>query len=131
MPFPRYLLLIPLLLSLLGCASQERQRHFNETAFAFERAIRWQTLDDAAAFQKEPQSISPRQRALMKSIKVTGYDVIRTTPAGKNRLRQVVEIRYYNEHRAIERNMSVELEWEYDPERERWQLVSKLPEFGE
>jgi len=62
MPFPRHLLLIPLLLSLLACAAEEQQRHFAETTFAFERAIRWQTLDDAAAFQKEPQSISPRQR---------------------------------------------------------------------
>ena len=114
---------------LAACASQEQQRHFDETAFAFERAIRWQTLDDAAAFQKEPQAISPRTRALMKGVKVTGYDVIRTTPVGENTVRQVVEIRYYHENRAIERTRTVELEWEFDPERKRWFLVSPLPVF--
>jgi len=56
--------------------------------------------------------------------------VIRTTPLDKDKVRQVVEIRYYNEHRAIEQNLTMELEWEYDPERERWLLVSKLPAFG-
>ena len=119
---------LPLLL-LAACASQEQQRHFDETAFAFERAIRWQTLDDAAAFQKEPQSISPRTRALMKQVKVTGYDVVRTLPVGENKVRQVVEIRYYHENRAIERSRTVELEWEYAPEKKRWFLVSPLPVF--
>ena len=123
-------LLMPLvLLGLFACAAQEQQRHFEETNLAFGRAIRWQTLDDAATFQKEPQSISPAQRALMKHIKVTGYDVIRSTALSPEKVRQVVEIRYYNENRAIERTMTVELEWEYDPEKGRWVLVSPLPVF--
>ena len=123
-------LLMPLvLLGLFACAAQEQQRHFDETAFAFERALRWQTLDDAAAFQKNPQSISPAQRARMKHIKLTGYDLIRTTALSPDKVRQVVEIRYYNENRAIERTRTIELEWEYDPELERWVLLSPLPEF--
>ena len=123
-------LLMPLvLLGLFACAAQEQQRHFDETAFAFERALRWQTLDDAAAFQKVPQVISPAQRARMKHIRLTGYDLIRTMVLSPDKVRQVVEIRYYNENRAIERTMTVELEWEYDPEKERWVLVSPLPAF--
>ncbi len=127
--YRRFLFWLPFLGLLVACAAQEQQRHFDETAFAFERAIRWQTLDDAAAFQKEPETIPPRQRERMKHIRLTGYDVIRSTAVDPNHVRQVVEIRYYNENRGVEKAITYEPEWEFDAEKKRWFLVSPLPAF--
>jgi hypothetical protein len=41
---------------------------------------------------------------------------------------QVVEIKMFNSHQAVERTIIDEQEWRYDEERKRWLLHSDLPD---
>ena len=41
-------------------------------------------------------------------------------------VRQAVQIRLFNKHRAVERTIIDQQEWRYDAERERWLLHTGL-----
>jgi len=117
-----------LLLGILNaCATQsDIQRHLDDTLRAYERALRWEGLDKAAGFQKNPQTISDRERRRLKHIQITAYNILSAsyTPA---KATQLVEIRYYNDLNAVERTYTDRQTWEYDKDRQRWYLVSPLP----
>jgi hypothetical protein len=110
-----------------ACATQsDVQRHLDDTLRAYERALRWEGLDKAASFQKNPQTIGDRERRRLKHIQITAYNILSAsyTPT---RATQLVEIRYYNDLNVVERTYTDRQTWEYDKGRQRWYLVSALP----
>jgi hypothetical protein len=113
---------------LVGCASAERERDLNFTLIKYEKALRWATLDEASKYQKVPEEISSSERKRMKSVKVTGYQIISIITA-EGEYSRLVEISYYNESTAIERNLTIREDWVFDEEKSVWLLNSKLPRF--
>ncbi len=116
------------LLVLSACASMEQDRKLEETLISYENTIRWESLIDASKFQKNPQPVSEQQRRRMKSIKITGYDVIKSVRT-QNEAKLRVEIRYYDEQTAIERSVIDEQIWKLDENSKIWQLMTPLPKF--
>jgi len=117
-----------LALNLTGCASEERARDLNFTLIKYEKSLRWATLDEASKYQKEPENITSFERKRMKSVKVTGYKVI-STIVGEGEYSRLVEISFYNESTAVERNLTIREDWVYDEDKSLWLLSSKLPRF--
>lgn len=115
-------------LNLQGCASTERERDLDFTLIKYEKALRWATLDEASKYQKVPEEISSSERKRMKSVKVTGYRTISTIVA-EGEYSRLVEISFYNESTALERNLTVREDWVYDEDKSLWLLSSKLPRF--
>ena len=125
----RHWLLVGLAILLLSaCASMEQDRKLEETLLSYENTIRWESLIDASKFQKNPQPVSEQQRRRMKSIKITGYDVIKSVRT-ENEAKLRVEIRYYDERTAIERSIIDEQIWKLDENTRTWQLMTPLPKF--
>ena len=112
-----------------GCAGVPSEiESLDKTLKAYERTLRWASMDQANLYLKDKVTFSERERKRLKGIQVTGYRII-TSEASTKKASQVVEIRYFNELYAVERTITDQQKWEYDEEEERWYLVSRLPRF--
>jgi len=130
----RRLALIGLVVLLSSCAEMStRNTQLDLTLIQYEKALRWSGIEQINQYRKEPVQFSPRQLAMFKKVKVTGYDVIQTSYRDDKlkqlQVIQVVEIRYVNEDTQIERKFSEQQIWEWDKDAKRWWLVSPFPEI--
>ncbi len=117
-----------LVVLLSACAMSDELESLDKTMRAYEHSLRWSRLELVGEYYKEPVVFSEREKEYLKNIQVTRYKVL-TTDASKTEARQVVEIRYFNNEYAIERELTDVQKWKYDPEAERWLLVSSFPKF--
>jgi hypothetical protein len=121
-------IVLSLVALLSACSFSDELDSLDKTLRAYEHSLRWSRLELVAQYYKEPVKFSEREKERLKKIQVTAYKVL-STNASKTKARQVVEIRYFNSEYAIERELTDVQQWEYDPELERWSLVSPFPRF--
>jgi hypothetical protein len=119
--------------ALASCAGNQVDKSRSEAFKQYETIIRWSQWDAAADFispeyQKE-HPITRLEMDRLRLFRVTAY-TLRSTGVFDEGMtaRQVVEIKLFNNHQAVERTVIDEQEWRYDEERKRWMLHSGLPD---
>ncbi len=124
------LFLIVTTVSIISCASVEPIQALGHTWRAYERTIRWGDVSGAVHFLKEDAVTSAKFPKNIKSLKVTGYDVIQKSVNEEEMIaHQVVKIRFYNVNDFVEKSFIDRQEWQYDEKNNRWYLSSKLLKF--
>jgi hypothetical protein len=124
-----WILLSVVSMLLLGCVSARLDR-LEGTLLAYERALRWS--DFKTAFSVADQSNVPiPDFERLKSVQVTSYDKIGSPQASADgmKLVQLVEIRYVNVNRMLDRVLTDRQVWEYVEQEQRWRLTSPFPSF--
>ena len=122
------LFIVSLIMLLSACAAPDELESLDKTLQAYEHSLRWSRLELVGQYYKEPVIFTPEEKTRLKKIQVTSYKVL-SSNASKTKARQVVEIRYFNNEYAIEREITDIQSWEYDPETEHWSLTSTFPKF--
>jgi hypothetical protein len=126
--------IVVLSLLVVGCASvTEMQRidKFEQTADAYELAIRWSDFEMASSFLKDQQD--PQIATLienLKQFKVTAYTVKRYIPsADKSQVLIIADVQFFKINGLIVKNISHRQLWEFDKDKQSWFLTSSLPDF--
>ena len=127
------LLLSLLLLTLAACSGNQKDKERGEALKQYETIIRWSQWDAAADFiAPEYQLEHPITRLeldRLRLFKVTSYTVRSTGVFDEGMtMRQVVEIKMFNTNKGVERTITNEQEWRYNPETERWKMHNGLPD---
>lgn len=126
-------LLLGALLALAACTSNQVDKSRGEAFKQYETIIRWSQWDAAADFIAPEylleHPITRLDMDRLRLFRVTTY-TIRSTSIHDEGLtaRQVVEIKMFNSHQAVERIIMDEQEWRYHEEAKRWLLHSGLPD---
>ena len=130
----QYVLLLSLLvLALAACTSNPSDKKRTEALKQYETIVRWSQWDAAADFiSAEYQLEHPITRLELERLRlfrVTGYTVRSTGVFDEGMtVQQVVEIKMFNNNKAVERTVIDNQEWRYNLETERWRLHSGLPD---
>lgn len=127
--------LIGLLLLIAACASLEKEKKewmkFDETSRSYLMALRWGEYEAAYGFKRLPDVDAklPDFNDL-RDIRITSYRV-KQTVISENKLMvmQIVDFQYYRMSNVTVRTITDRQRWEYDKEKERWYLLSDLPDF--
>jgi hypothetical protein len=120
-------------IALTGCPSNQVEKSRGETFKQFETIVRWSQWDAATDFIAPEYLVeNPITRLDMDRLRlfrVTAY-TIRSTGVYDEGLtaRQIVEIKMFNAHQAVERTIIHEQEWRYHEDVQRWLLHSGLPD---
>jgi len=125
-------LVLPVLVILFftSCTTVEPIQALGHTWRAYERTVRWGDITGAVHFLREDAVTTAKFPKNIKNLKVTGYDVIKTSVNEDDMIaKQDVTIRYYNVNNFIEKSFVDYQEWKYDDKNSRWYLSSKLPNF--
>lgn len=117
---------------LAGCAATEergRGAQFDNIALAYETAIRWSDFERAMGVAGISGADKETLQRL-KPVKVISYDRVsaEVSPDG-TQIRQVVQIEYTLETSMKLRRIVDQQGWQFDPGRQRWILVTGLPDF--
>ena len=125
----RTLLVMGLALLLSACSTTPGEiEALDKVLRAYEHSMRWSRLELAGQYYKEPPLFSKRDKQRLKNINVTSYKVMDLNASTTEAI-QRVEIRYFNNNTAVEKEFTDIQKWEYDPEAELWKLTSEFPEF--
>ncbi len=116
---------------LSACSSTpDELESFEAATETYEKAIRWREFRIARKYHKELGEYNNVTREKLKQIRVTRYSVIQSVmEPDLKKATQVVDIRYYNDLYARERDITVNQIWVYDDKRKHWQLTTPFPEF--
>lgn len=124
-----------LILLIAGCASladeKESWMKFDEISRSYLLALRWGEYEAAYGFKKLPGANEklPDFEDL-KDVKVTFYRVKQTIISEDEMIvLQIVDLQYYRMRNVTVKTITDTQKWEYDQEKERWYLVSELPNF--
>ncbi len=121
-------------LLIMGCAgiqTGEKMTQFDDTARAYNRSIRWGEYEAAFSFK----NLSDRENTLpdfedYRDVRVTAYQVKQTIISeDKSKIIQLVEIQYYRLRDVTVKTLSDRQKWEYNADKQRWFLLSDLPDF--
>lgn len=114
---------------LLGCANV-RVDQLDAALRAYERAVRWSDYKTAFALANQPNAPVPDFERL-QHVRVTSYDKIGSPQmtADGMKMIQVVEIRFVNVNRMVDRVLMDTQVWEYAEAEQRWKLTSPFPSF--
>ncbi len=125
----RILILILACLVMTGCPHDIELLKMEEQLNHYSTAIRWGLWETASDFQP-PAKRQPLDLGYLGTIHVTAYDTVyRQEQSGSDVVRQTVQIRYYREPSGVEKTITDRQTWRYDKEKDRWFLLSGLPEF--
>ena len=126
---------IVLMLLVMGCASlgdeKENWLEFDKTSRAYLRALRWGEFEAAYAFKRRP-AIDAKIPDFedLTDVRVTSYRVKQTIISeNEMKVMQIVDFQYYRMRNVTVRTITDRQKWEYDEEKERWYLLSELPNF--
>jgi hypothetical protein len=120
-------------LAITACTSNQVDESRSEAFKQYETIIRWSQWDAAADFiapeYVEENPITRLDMDRLRLFRVTSY-TIRSTGVYDEGMtaRQVVEIRMFNKNKGVERSIIDNQEWRYNEERQRWLLLSGLPD---
>lgn len=121
-------------LALAGCATDKRNQALNKTLMSYASAIRWGDFTSAQAFidkdylQEHP--ISSIEQGRLQQLRVTGYDEgAGPKPDGDDDVIQVVQVNVVNINTQAERSVIDRQRWHYDREKNKWTLMTGLPDF--
>lgn len=129
----RKLLICVLVGVLAGCGAAEKKKltNLNDSIESYGYALRWSRSDEAREFHLERDHTRWEiDLSAMDEIRVTSYK-IRNRVVNKTLDEATVEaeLNYYNEQYGTVKNMTLEQQWWYDPESERWYIESDFPTF--
>ncbi|MDH5181889.1 MAG: hypothetical protein OEZ39_12410 [Gammaproteobacteria bacterium] len=122
--------LVIFLAALAGCTTTpDRFEVLDNVWKNYEKAMLWGEYSYCLDAHKG-NPVTAKQLSHLKSIKVTGYEVMKkeVTP-DKNIARQLVEIKYYNKAYAVVRTINVDQEWLYEPKSNQWVILTPFPDF--
>ena len=127
------LLLATLLLS--GCQSLERRKQnelLTQTLRTYESTLRWGDLRKAYSFLKPELAAKTDIPSGLDNVQITRYEVVSPpVPMSDNSALQVVEIQYVLKDQQMEKLITDQQLWEFNPEELRWYLASKVPSLGQ
>ena len=127
------LLLAFLLLS--GCQSLEQKKQnilLTQTLRTYESTIRWGDLRKAYSFLKPELAATTEVPSGLENIRVTGYEVISPPVSlSEDNATQVAYIKYVRKDQQMEKTITDQQLWEFNPEEKRWYLISNVPDFGQ
>lgn len=123
------------LMALAGCASDKRSEALNRTLMGYASAIRWGDFTQAQTFidkdYAEEHPISSVEQGRLQQLRVTGYDEgAGPRPDGDDDVVQVVQISAVNINTQAERSIVDRQRWHYDREKNKWRLMTGLPDFS-
>ena len=114
-------------MALLSCAEQKREASLEDSLSMYEQAIRWSLYDKASNYLKEPGNVN---LASMEGVRVTSYEPMGRDVSKKGlRVEENVKIHYIYQQDHVERSIIDHQVWEYDEKKNRWYLLTSLPEF--
>ncbi len=122
-----------LVLMLTACPTSQVEKERSEVLKQYETIVRWSQWDAAADFismdyQKE-HPITRLELDRLRLFKVTAYTVRSTGVFDEGMtVRQGVEIKLFNTNQGVERVITDNQEWRFNPETKRWKLHSGLPD---
>lgn len=126
---------VVLILLMMGCASlgdeKENWMKFDDTSKAYLLALRWGEFEAAYGFKRPPSIIDkvPDFQDL-SDVKVTSYRVKQTIISEDEMIvMQIVDFQYYRMRNVTVKTITDRQKWEYDKQKERWYLLSDLPNF--
>ncbi|WP_329742329.1 hypothetical protein [Dyella sp. A6] len=122
------------LLSLAGCAADQRSQTLTETLLAYGNAIRWNGFQSALQFVdpkvRKAHPLTPLDIARYQQVRVSDYDDdAGAVPVSQNEVQQMVKIGLINRNTQVERTVIDHQTWRYDPKLHRWWLESGLPDI--
>lgn len=120
-------------LGMAACTPSQVEKGRSEAFKQYETIIRWSQWDAAVDFISPDylmeNPITRLEMDRLRLFKVTSYTLRSAGVFDEGKTaRQVVEIKMFNTHQAVERTILDEQEWRWDEERERWLLHSGLPD---
>lgn len=128
------LILLVTTLLLGGCQSLGDKKKYDAltlTLRAYENTLRWGDIEQAYGYLRPEQVTDVQIPPGLDNIRLTNYEVIAPkTPLGEHGISQTVLIHYIEQDRQMEKKLTDQQVWEYDPVAQRWHLISKVPEFG-
>jgi hypothetical protein len=126
---------VVLTLLLMGCAGldmgKENWKKFDETSRAYIMALRWGEYETAYGFKRPPKIDDevPDSQDL-SDVRVTSHRIKQTILSeDKMIVMQIVDFQYYRMRNVTVKTVTDRQKWEYDEEKERWYLISGLPNF--
>ena len=127
--------LVAALALLAGCASDKRSDSLTTTLMRYGSAIRWGDFTTAQAFVDPDYAaahpISSIEQGRLAQLRVTSYDEGGGPQAeGKNEVVQVVQVSVVNLNTQAERSIVDRQRWHYDREKNKWHLMTGLPDFS-
>ncbi|TCV96062.1 hypothetical protein EC912_102411 [Luteibacter rhizovicinus] len=126
------LLLAAALVLLAGCTSAKRSDGLTATLNRYGSTVRWGDFQTAEQFvdpkYREEHPMTSLEASRYAQLRVTAYDDgSGPTPSGENEATQVVQIGLTNINTQAERMIVDKQIWHYDAEKNRWWLMSGLP----
>jgi len=123
------------LLALAGCATDKRNQALNTTLMNYAAAIRWGDFPGAQSFVDKDYAaehpMSSIDQGRLQQLRVTGYDEgAGPRPDGDDDVVQVVQINVVNINTQAERSIVDRQRWHYDREKNKWTLMTGLPDFS-
>ena len=126
---------VVLILLMMGCAGlaeeKENWMKFDDTSRAYLLALRWGEYEAAYGFKRLPgitDEVPDFQD--LSDVRVTSYRVKQTIIAENEMMvMQVVDFQYYRMRNVTVRTITDRQKWEYDKDKEKWYLLSDLPNF--
>ena len=133
--FARTALLIATAAAMAGCAADVRNEALTRTLGDYASAIRWGDYAAAQAFVDKDYAaehpMSSLEQARLGQLRITGYDEGGgPRPDGENEVVQTVQISLVNINTQAERSVIDKQRWHYDKEKNRWTLMTGLPDFS-
>jgi hypothetical protein len=126
---------VVLMLLLMGCAGldigKENLEKFDETSRAYIMSLRWGEYEAAYGFKRPPTMNDevPDFKDL-SDVRVTSHRVKQTIISeDEMTVMQIVDFQYYRARNVTVKTITDHQKWEYDEEKERWYLISDLPNF--
>lgn len=125
--------MILLLLFAAGCQSLGERKQadaLQEVLRNYEAVIRWGSLEQASHFLR-PEAASTAALKPDRALRVTHYEVVQgPSILDKDKAIQTAVIQYVFVETQVVREVIDRQAWEFDPQAERWYLISSLPEFN-
>ena len=123
-------MIVPLCALLLtACAAEKKLMRAEDTLKLYAQQIRWNMYDGAATLidlARHPE-VDPER---LKYFKVVSYHpVSRVDEEDGNTILQTVQIGYYDDRTARQREITDRQVWRYDEEKKEWRLDGGLPAF--
>ncbi|MDB6163806.1 MAG: hypothetical protein JWL98_1238 [Xanthomonadaceae bacterium] len=130
-------MLLPLILSLCGCAAtgkMDRNHELQQEQYAYSAAIRWGDFEgawnmvDAAYRTAHPMTELDFER--YKQLEVSGYHDLGSQVTADTAAREV-QIGVINRNTLVERQVRYTERWRYDPTTKSWWLTTGLPDLAQ
>jgi len=128
-------LLLGTLILLSGCKTlnlmqDKKEENLQETLKAYQSTVRWGYPGQAYNFLRKDLAEKTPVPDNLANISITNYKVIRQpAQVDENRATQTAVIGYIFDDRQIEKSLTDQQLWEYDPETQGWSRINPIPEY--